>query len=311
MTQLNFFRQCAAYFLVLTLFAALTSAQQQAEQPAVTSQAITDNLYMITGQGGNLGLLVGDDAVVLVDDQMAPVYGAILDEIHALVGAEATDRIFLINTHFHADHTGGNELFGQSGSIIIAHENVRERLTVEQVVPFFNMRNPALQPQGLPVVTFSTDVGLHLNGEDIDVFYVDPAHTDGDAVVHFKNANVIHAGDLVFYGTYPFIDLDNGGTVDGYVDANRRVLEMCGEGTKIISGHGPLLDCEQMGAYVEMLSTTRDAVAALIAEDKSFEEVVDAKPTAAFDEAWSTFITAERYLSLLYRGLSQSSDSEN
>ena len=280
-------------------------AQDPAEQPTVASEQVTDNLYMISGQGGNIGVLVGADATVIIDDQMAPVHEAILAEIDSLRDEADSTRTFLINTHFHPDHTGGNEQFGSAGAIIISHENARERLTVEQIVPFFDMRSPALQPVGLPVITFSTEVGLHLNGEDIDIFHVDPAHTDGDAVVHFPAANVVHSGDLVFFGTYPFVDLDNGGDVDGFVAANQRLLEMCDDETRIITGHGPVIGKDEMTSYVEMLTTTRDAVAALVAEGKTLEEVVAAKPTAAYDEAWSTFINAEGYLSLLYRGLTE------
>lgn len=291
--------------LATATLAAGAAAQEPAEQPPVTSQAVTDNLTMISGQGGNLGLLVGPDATVLIDDQMAPVHEAILAEIEAARGPGDSVRTFLINTHFHHDHTGGNELFGAGGAIILAQENVRERLTVDQFVPFFDLRSPAVEAVGLPVITFSTDVGLHLNGEDIDVFHLGPGHTDGDAVVHFTGANVIHGGDLVFYGTYPFIDLDNGGDVDGFIAGNRRILELCDDETKIIPGHGPLIGKTKMEAYVDMLTTTRNAVATLVAEGKSLEEIVAAEPTAAYDEDWSTFIDTEGYLSLLYRGLTE------
>lgn len=291
--------------LIPVLVAASAAAQEPAEQPPVTSQQVTDNLYMISGQGGNLGVLVGPDATVLIDDQMAPVHEAIVAEIEAIRDQDDSERTFLINTHFHYDHTGGNELFGAGGAIILSHENTRGRLTVEQFVPFFDMRSPAVKPAGLPVITFTSDVGLHLNGEDIDVFHLGPAHTDGDVVVHFTDSNVIHGGDLVFDGTYPFIDLDNGGDVDGFIEGNRRILALCDGETKIIPGHGPLIGKARMEAYVEMLETTRDAVAGLVAEGKSLEEVVAAAPTAAYDEAWSTFINAEGYLSLLYRGLSE------
>lgn len=289
---------------VMISTAPATAQEPEPEQPPLTSQQVTDNLTMISGPGGNLGVLTGPDATVLIDDQMAPVHEAILAEIEGARAPEDSDRTFLINTHFHADHTGGNELFGAGGAIIIAQENARERLTVDQFVPFFDMRSPAVEPVGLPVITFSTDVALHLNGEDIDVFHIGPGHTDGDAVVHFTDANVIHAGDLVFYGTYPFIDLDNGGDVDGFIAANQRILELCDDETKIITGHGPLIGQAEMQAYVDMLTTTRDAVAALVAEGKSLDEIVAAKPTAAYDEVWSTFIDAEGYLSLLHRGLS-------
>ncbi len=291
--------------VAITAFNMPVGAQEPAEIPALQTQQVADNLYMISGQGGNIGVLVGPDATVLIDDQMAPVHESIAAEIASLVPEGASDRVFLLNTHFHGDHTGGNELFGETGSIIVAHENVRQRLTVEQVVPFFNMRSPALEPEGLPVVTFSNDVALHLNGEDIDVSYVGVSHTDGDAIVHFENANVIHGGDLVFYGTYPFIDLDNGGSVDGFVAANQRLLAMCNEETQIIPGHGPLIGKAEMEGYVEMLTTTRDAVAALVAAGNSLQEIVAAQPTAAYDEAWSTFINAEAYLSLLHRGLTE------
>ena len=292
---------------VVTVMGASTLAAQQAQEEAqIDATQLADNVYMLTGQGGNLGLSVGPDGAFLIDDQFAPLHEMIVSKIEELAGelVDVEQNTFLLNTHFHPDHTDGNELMGAEGAVILAHENVRRRLAVEQVVPFFDMRHPALKPSGLPVLTFTRDVTLHLNGDEIEVFHVGgPAHTDGDAAVHFTQANVIHAGDIVFIGTYPFIDMDNGGSAAGVIAAVEKILARCDDATQIIPGHGPVVDKAGLTEYHAMLTETYAAVKALVESGKTLEEVQAAQPTAKHDAAWSTFIKADGYVSFLYRDL--------
>jgi cyclase len=279
------------------------AAQEAATEATIEVVTLTDSVHMLVGQGGNLGVSVGPDGVFLIDDQFAPLHEAIVAAIDGLAAKPATnDRVFLLNTHFHPDHTGGNELLGDTGAVIVAHENVRTRLSVEQVVPFFDMRMPALQSQGLPVLTFTRDVTLHLNGEEIRIRHVGgPAHTDGDSFVHFPAANVLHTGDIVFLGTYPFIDLDNGGSVAGVIDAVELMIDLIDDETKVIPGHGPLTDKASLIAYRDMLQTVTARVRELVAAGKTLEEVQAARPTSDFDAELSTFVSGEAFTGLLYR----------
>lgn len=190
------------------LFAATAAAEEQ----KITPVTVAEGIYMLVGEGGNIGLFVGEDGTFLIDDQFAPLTGKILAAIKSLGGDYPR---FLINTHFHGDHTGGNEKLGKGGALIFSHDNVRERLARGFSVEAFNMKQPGYAREGLPVVTFAEDIGFHLNGDTIRVIHVPNAHTDGDSFIHFKKANVIHAGDFFFNGFYPFIDVNHGGSLKG------------------------------------------------------------------------------------------------
>ncbi len=217
-----------------------------------------------------------------------------------------TDRDirFVVNTHFHGDHLGGNENLGEVGAIIVAHENVRVRLSTEQFNRTFNRRTPPSPPGALPVVTFTDAVTFHWNGDEIHVFHVDAAHTDGDAIIHFRRANVIHVGDLYFNGVYPFIDVDAGGSVGGTIAAVEQVLAIARADTKIIPGHGPLANVEELRTYGQMLATVRARVNRLIAEGKTKDEVIATKPTQQFDETWGGGSwNPDRWVGLLYESL--------
>jgi cyclase len=249
----------------------------------VTSEKVADGVHMLKGAGGNIGVSVGADGVVLIDDQYAPLTA----RIKAAVAALSDKPIrFVLNTHWHTDHSGGNENLGQSGALIVAHENVRKRMGVEQFIEAFGSKVPAAPPAALPVVTFTEAVTFHLNGDEIHGFHVPPAHTDGDSVVHFRKANVLHGGDTFFNGMYPFIDLSSGGSVAGMIGAADRMLALATDGTRIIPGHGPLATRADLKAYRDMLATVRDRVAAEVKAGKTLEQVTAAAPTADLDEKW-------------------------
>ena len=246
--------------------------------------------------GGNIGLLVGDEGVMLIDDSYPPLTEKMLDAV-----ATITDRPvdFLINTHVHGDHVGGNVILAGRGAHIVAHDNVRRRLAEEglQTMPGEYSEAPK---EMLPILTFADAVTLYLNGHETHVRHVPHAHTDGDAIIHFVDADVIHAGDLLFNGIFPFIDSGSGGTLDGFIVGQEWLLELAGPDTKIIAGHGPMGTRADIEASVAMLKDAREKISALVAEGKSLEEVQAAKPLAAH-ERWSwAFISTELMVEQVY-----------
>ncbi len=280
-------------------------AQTPPPPPPVTVVPVAPGLAMLSGGGGNVAVSYGTDGIFVVDDQFAPSVPGILDAIAKL---QAGPVRFVINTHWHGDHTGGNEALGTQGAVIVAHDNVRKRMSVPQFTQLFDRKTPASPPGALPVVTFAESVTLHLNGDDVQVRHVDPAHTDGDAFVYFAAANVLHAGDLYFNGFYPFVDASSGGSVRGLIRACDVLLQVANDATKIVPGHGPLSNAAELRAYREMLRTVVDRVAALIGEGRTLEQVIAAKPTAEFDAKWggSAFMPPERFLQVVYADLATS-----
>lgn len=255
-------------------------AQVNYDTVQVRATQLSKGVYMLTGLGGNIGLSIGNDGAFLVDDQ----YTQLSEKIIAAV-RQLTDKPirFVVNTHWHGDHTGGNENLANTGAVIVAHENVRVRMSSEQFTAAFNSRSPASPPKALPIVTFMDGVAFHLNGDDIHVVHVAPAHTDGDAIIHFTSANVLHMGDTFFNGRYPLVDLSTGGSFEGLITAATTALRYANDSTKIIPGHGPLSTRADLVKYRDVLATIRDRVAALIKQGKSKEEVIAAKPTADWD----------------------------
>jgi cyclase len=279
---------------------AAAAAQQNFDTIQVRTTKVGDGVYMLTGAGGNLGVSAGSDGVILIDDQFAPLS----DKIKAAIAAVGGPIRFLLNTHWHGDHTGGNENFAKGGVVIVAHENVRHRMSVEQFIAAFNQHVPASPAGALPVVTFSDAVTFYLNGDSINVFHVPPAHTDGDAIIWFRHANVVHMGDTFFNGRYPLIDLSSGGSVDGMVGAADRVLGMVDANTRIIPGHGPLGDRAALQSYRTMLATVRDRIKRAVTAGQTLAQVQAAKPTAEFDAVWGKGnITPERFVEIVYTDL--------
>lgn len=292
--------------LSMLLFALLPfcAVAEEPAAPQVTFKAteLTPNLHMLEGVGGfgggNVGLLTGEDGVVLVDDSFPPH----TEQLLAAVAKVVKDPVdFVINTHVHGDHLGGNQALHSHGATIVAHDNVRERLK-KQGMPTPDGTAPAPKEM-LPVLTFADAVTFHLNGQESYVFHVKDAHTDGDSVIHFRTADVIHAGDVFFNGMFPFIDIDNGGTVDGYIAAQEAILKLAGEKTRIIPGHGPLATPDDLKASVKMLKTAKKAIGDLIKAGKSIDEILEAKPLADFEAQSWQFIPTERMIRQVHRGL--------
>lgn len=275
---------------------------QDLDNVEFTSTKVADNVYMLQGAGGNIGLFLGSDGVFLIDDEFAPLHERLMAQIEELAGNSDVDlaRTFLINTHFHHDHTGGNELLGETGAVIVAQANVRKRLSVDQAVPFLGSTNPALKHEGLPLITFTDDITFHLNGDSVHVIRVGPAHTDGDAIVHFTKANVIHSGDIVFTNSYPFIDLDNGGSVAGELTALQTIIDLSDDQTKIISGHGGVTDKAGVTQILAMLKGIYDDASRMIAAGKTLEQIEAAKLTEQYDAQYNGFMTGEMFVGFIY-----------
>jgi glyoxylase-like metal-dependent hydrolase (beta-lactamase superfamily II) len=284
--------------------AALTTAQQQDfSKVQIQTVDVAPGVHMLTGSGGNIGVSDGSDGVLVIDDQYAPL----TDKIRAAVTAISKSPIrFVVNTHWHGDHTGGNENMGTAGAVIVAHENVRRRMSTEQISAFFKSTTPASPKAALPVMTFAQDVSFHMNGDDLHVFHVDPAHTDGDSIIHWTKANVFHMGDCYFAGGFPFIDLESGGSIDGMIGAAEKVLGLANDASKIIPGHGPLSNKKDLTAYRDMLKTVRSRIQTLVTAGKSLDEVKSQHPTKDWDETLGKgFINGDQFTEFVYRSLSK------
>ena len=264
---------------------------------------VAGSVAMLEGAGGNIGVSTGDDGVIIIDDQFAPL----TQKIKAALATLSKQPVkFVLNTHWHGDHTGGNKDMGEAGALIIAHENVYKRMSTEQVNDFFKRTTPASPKGALPVVTFNDRVTFRLNGDEIHAIHVNPAHTDGDAVIHFVKANVLHMGDTYFNGSYPFIDASSGGSLDGYVLVAAQALTMIDDETKVIPGHGALSNKRELKQWHDMLATVRDRIKQQIAAGKSMDQVVAGKPTAEFDATWGQgFIKPDQFVALAYVSLTK------
>lgn len=283
--------------------AAPALAQDDFSDVEIKVTKVADGVYMLEGAGGNIGVSVGKDGVFLIDDQYAPL----TEKIVAAVRQIDDGRIrFVLNTHWHSDHTGGNENLGAGGTLIVAHDNVRQRMSVEQFFTAWDRKVPPSPEGALPVVTFSEAVTFHLNGDEIQAFHVESAHTDGDSMVHFRNADVLHMGDILFNGGYPFIDVDAGGSIRGMIAACDRALELVGADTRIISGHGPMATRKDLEKYRAMLAGVVAAVEPLVAQGEGLDEIKKADPLAPFNETWgSGFVNPDLMLEIVVGDLAR------
>ncbi|HEU4780862.1 MAG TPA: MBL fold metallo-hydrolase [Steroidobacteraceae bacterium] len=295
----------SALFAVLTAAVTPYALAQQTPPPAMPAPQdvkietvnVAPGIYMLVGRGGNVGLTVGVDGAAIVDDQFADM----APKIRAAVAMLSDSPVkFLINTHLHGDHTGGNDAFGKAGATIIAHENVRKRLGTPQVNPSTNAPIAARAREALPVITFAHSATLHFNDDDLQFTHLPNAHTETDIVIRFKKANVLHMGDC-FTGGFPFIDGNTGGTLDGLIRGHETVLAAIDDDTKIIRGHGPLGNKAELSAYHDMLVVVRDRVAKLVKAGKSQDEVLAARPTKEFEEKYGgTNFNAAQWIGRAY-----------
>jgi len=287
-------------FIAAMLLGVIGSASaQDFSGVEITSTDLGGGLYMLEGAGGNLGLSVGPDGAFLIDDQFAPLAG----KIQAAV-AELTDQPvrFLLNTHWHGDHTGGNAAFAQAGAVLVAHDNVHARLRSGSSNPQRSV--PPAPVDALPHLTFSQSATLHLNGHAVHAFHVERAHTDGDVIVHFEEARVMHMGDVFFSNGYPFIDLASGGTITGYIDAQKAAYERADDATRIIPGHGALTDKAGLKESIDMLEAVRDRVVVLLMAGRSEDEVVAEIDLSDLSERWDGgFISGETMIRQVFRSL--------
>ena len=290
--------------LLATLGLAVALPSRLLGQPGLDTvqirpQQLAGNVYVLFGSGGNIGLAVGDDAVFVVDDQFAPLTPKILAAIASITTKPVR---FVVNTHWHFDHTGGNENMGKAGALLVAHDNVRKRMSTEQFIEAINRREPASPRGALPVVTFTEAVTFHINDDDVVVTHVPPAHTDGDAFVYFTKANVLHMGDVFNMAGLPFVDRSSGGSIHGVIGAAERALTMVNSETKIIPGHGVVADRARLEAWRAMLVTLRDQVQKQIKAGKTVDQVLAAKLTDPFAKDWPG--GHERFVRTLYQELS-------
>jgi cyclase len=266
---------------------------------------VRDNIYMLVMEpAGNIGVSIGDDGVLLIDDQFRPMTDRIIDAVRKL--SDKPIR-YVFNTHWHGDHTGGNRNFGsrksgKPGSVIVAHENVRQRMSEEQFHLVFKARSAASPPEALPVITFSESMAFYFNGDAIDVLHMPLAHTDGDSVFYFRNADVMHTGDAYINSGYPLIDIASGGSVEGQIAATNRMIDLVGPQTIVISGHGPLSGKQRLIAVRDMLVESRKRIRKLIAEGLSLKEIKASKPLADMDPIWGQrLIKGNLFVTIVYQ----------
>lgn len=285
--------------ILLLAFAAATAFAQQQDFSKVEIKVtkVAGTVYMLQGSGGNIGVSVGDDGIVIVDDEFAPL----APKIRAALATITNKPIkFILNTHYHGDHTGGNVEFSKDGPII-AHDNVRKRL--ESGTTVRGRQTPPAPKEALPVITFNDRATVHVNGEDIRAIHMPHGHTDGDAVVWFTQSNVVHMGDDFFNGTFPFVDIENGGSVRGMAASVDAVVAQIRDDTKVIAGHGPLGDRAGLRAFAEMLRSSLAAVDAAMKSGKTLEQIKQEKVLAPWETLGSGFITVDLWADTLYREL--------
>ena len=289
------FRLC---FITLLFVTSCTQAQDRFAGVEITATPLTDNIYMLEGSGGNMGLFIGEEETLLIDDQYGPLSEKIATKIEEL-GGGIVKR--LINTHWHGDHSGGNENFANDGAMIIAHENVRNRMSTEQ------SRGERVTPPSpsiaLPVITYSDNISLHLLSEPVLLMHMHNAHTDGDSFVFFPESNVLHMGDCFFHKRYPYIDLFSGGSINGMIDAAQSAMLLCNDETQIIPGHGPMATKADLESYLDFLIKIKARVEEYVTNGRGLDSIDSSKIVEGYEEwAWR-FMDADRFTSIVYSSL--------
>jgi cyclase len=288
-------RRHIAALIAAAAAAGPAAAQQSLANVEIRIERVAPGVAILFGRGGNVGLSYGNDGNVLIDDQYAPLSERIL----AAVRSVDPDPVrFVINTHWHGDHTGGNENIGRAGAVIVAHDNVRRRMSMEQIVR--GNAVPASPAGALPVVTFSESVSFHLNGDEVRVFHVEHAHTDGDALVYWTRANVLHMGDVYFRSFLPFIDLDSGGSVDGLLRAVDQALAIANEATVIVPGHGEIARRTDLIAYRDLVRRLSSRVRAEIRAGRTLDQIKALRLADPHGRA-TDFVTPDFFIETLYR----------
>jgi cyclase len=284
---------------VSTLSFAGTPQKPPQFDPDIKTVKLTDSLYLLEGAGGNVAAFVWEEGVLLIDDKIAPAS----PKVRAAIAAITPKPIrFVVNSHWHRDHSGGNEALATDGAVIVAHENVRKRMSVESLIAVFDRKIPASPPKALPIVTFTRDVAFHLGGEEISVVHVAAAHTDSDSFVRFRNANVLHLGDCYLNDSFPVVDSVNGGSLSGLVDALDTALGMLDRQTRIIPGHGAVASEQGLREWRDMVATISDRVTKAAAAGKSLEQIKAERPARQWEGRFtSSFVTSDHPIEEAYQ----------
>lgn len=285
--------------VLLLLFVISVHGQQDFSQVQMKATKVAGNVFMLEGAGGNIGVSVGADGILIVDDQFAPL----ADKIRASLKELGQGKLrFILNTHWHGDHTGGNVAFGPEATII-AHDNVRKRLATEQRSTVFNRTTPPSPKEALPVITFDRSLSVHFNGEDIRAIHYPQGHTDGDSVIFFTTSNVVHLGDDFFAGRFPFVDLESGGSVEGLTKNIGDIIGKIPEGAKLIPGHGPISTLDDLKNYHRMLQQTTEIVRQKITAGKTLDQIKSEGLPAEW-QSWGTgFIKTDRWVETIHKSL--------
>lgn len=293
-------KQTLATALLLTCLITPLTAHAQKD---IEVTKIKNNIYMLVSpKGGNVAVSTGKDGTFIIDDQLAGRSQIIDDAVKTITDK---DIQFILNTHYHFDHTGGNEFLGKQGALLVAHDNVRERLSTEQFITFFNRTMPPLSKEGLPVITFSNDMTFHYNDDDIKIIHLPSAHTDGDSIAHFVNENVIVTGDTVFHHMYPFIDAEHGGSIQGLLSGIDILLSLANKDTLIIPGHGTVMTKIDLQDYRDTLASIANKITDAIKNGKTLEQAIAMKPTQEFDAKMNKgkVVKPDAFVSLVYNML--------
>ena len=287
--------------LILIGFFSLALTMQDFDAVEIKTTKLSDSIYMLEGNGGNIGLCVGNDGAFIIDDQFAPLTKKITKSISKITSKPVQ---FVVNTHWHFDHTDGNENFGKAGAIIVSHENSRKRLESEQFIELVGRRTEAYSKDGLPKITFKNSMSFHYNEEIINIFHVDRAHTDGDAIIHFSKSNILHMVDVFVRYVFPFIDEPNGVNINGMIRTLDKAADLADGETKIIPGHGPISTKQDLLDYRNMLTTIRDRVKVQVKAGKTLNDIIASNPTRGYEG--SEFVSKDDFTKIVYDNITKS-----